>query len=43
MGDKSPKAKDKSRKQDTAEKNQKALAAKAKMSPPPVFPGNRSK
>jgi hypothetical protein len=30
MGDKSPKAKDKSRKQDTADKNQKAQVAKAK-------------
>ena len=35
MGDKSPKAKDKSKKQDTAGKNQKAMAAKAKMAPPP--------
>jgi hypothetical protein len=43
MGDKSPKAKDKSRKQDTADKNQKALAAKAKMSPSPVFPGKNNK
>ena len=43
MGDKSPKAKDKSRKQDTADKNQKALAAKAKMSPSPVFPGKKAK
>jgi hypothetical protein len=36
MGDKSPKAKDKSRKQDTAGKNQKAAAAKSKMAPPPA-------
>jgi hypothetical protein len=43
MGDKSPKAKDKSRKQDTADKNQKALAAKAKMSPSPAFPGKKAK
>jgi hypothetical protein len=43
MGDKSPKAKDKSRKQDTADKNQRALAAKAKMSPPPAFPGKKAK
>jgi hypothetical protein len=43
MGDKSPKAKDKSRKQDTADKNQKALAAKAKMSLSPVFPGKKAK
>jgi hypothetical protein len=31
MGDKSPKAKDKSRKQDAADKKQKGEAAKAKM------------
>ena len=43
MGDKSPKAKDKSRKQDTADKNERALAAKAKMSPSPVFPGKKTK
>jgi hypothetical protein len=43
MGDKSPKAKDKSRKQDTADKNQKAVAAKAKMAPPPAFPGKKAK
>jgi hypothetical protein len=43
MGDKSPKSKDRSRKQDTANKNQKALAAKAKMSPSPVFSGKNSK
>jgi hypothetical protein len=43
MGDKSPKAKDKSRKQDTTDKNQRALAAKAKMSPSPVFPGKKTK
>ena len=43
MGDKSPKAKDKSRKQDTADKNQKAMDAKAKMSPSPVFPGKKNK
>jgi hypothetical protein len=43
MGDKSPKAKDKSRKQDTAEKKQKELAAKAKMSPSPVSSGMKTK
>jgi hypothetical protein len=43
MGDKSPKAKDKSRKQDAADKNQRALAAKAKMSPSPVFSGKNAK
>ena len=43
MGDKSPKAKDKSRKQDTADKNQKAQAAKAKMSASPVFSGKNTK
>ncbi len=41
MGDKSPKAKDKSRKQDIADRNQKLLAAKAKLSPSPVFPGKK--
>ena len=39
MGDKSPKAKDKSRKQDSANKNQKAQAAKARLSLSPVFSG----
>ena len=43
MGDKSPKAKDKSRKQDIAEKNQKLLAAKAKLSVSAVFPGKKTK
>jgi hypothetical protein len=43
MGDKSPKAKDRSRKQDTADKNQKAQAAKAKQLPAPVFPGKKPK
>jgi hypothetical protein len=42
-GDKSPKAKDKSRKQDPADKNQKALAANVKMSLSPVFPGKKAK
>ncbi len=35
MGDKSPKAKDKSKKQDTAGKNQKKAAAVAKATPAP--------
>ena len=43
MGDKSPKAKDKSRKQDIADSNQKFLAAKAKMSVSAVFPGTKTK
>ena len=43
MGDKSPKAKDKSRKQDIADRNQKLLAAKAKMSVSAVFPGTKTK
>jgi hypothetical protein len=40
MGDKSPKSKDKSRKQDVADKNQKATAAKAKM---PMSAGKKTK
>ena len=43
MGDKSPKAKDKSRKQDIADRSQKLLAAKAKMSVSTVFPGKKTK
>jgi hypothetical protein len=43
MGDKSPKAKERSRKQDTADKNQKAMATKAKQSPALVFPGTKPK
>jgi len=34
MGDKSPKAKDKNKKQDKAGKDQKATAAKTKANPP---------
>jgi hypothetical protein len=34
MGDKSPKAKDKAKKQDTASKNQKQALAAAKAAPP---------
>jgi hypothetical protein len=36
MGDKSPKAKDRAKKQDTADKNQKKAAAVAKATPPPA-------
>jgi hypothetical protein len=43
MGDKSPKSKDRSRKQDAADKSQKALAAKAKMTPSPGFPGGKAR
>jgi hypothetical protein len=35
MGDKSPKSKDRQKKQDTADKNQKKAAAKAKATPSP--------
>jgi hypothetical protein len=38
MGDKSPKAKDKARKQDTAGKKQKKAAAFAKAHPAPAAP-----
>ena len=41
MGDKSPKAKDKAKKQDTADKNQKNAAAFAKAHPVP--PGGEKK
>jgi len=41
MGDKSPKAKDKSRKQDAADKRQKEVAAKAKMPLSPAGSGKR--
>jgi hypothetical protein len=43
MGDKSPKAKDKSKKQDAAGKNQRAMDAKAKMAPPLVAAGKKNK
>jgi hypothetical protein len=36
MGDKSPKAKDRAKKQDTADKNHKKAAAVAKANPPPA-------
>ncbi|HTE52592.1 MAG TPA: hypothetical protein VK698_17190 [Kofleriaceae bacterium] len=38
MGDRSPKAKDKAKKQDTAGKSQKKAAAFAKAHPVPVSP-----
>ncbi|XXT15954.1 hypothetical protein WME94_37480 [Sorangium sp. So ce429] len=43
MGDKSPKAKDRQKKQDTAEKNQKKAAAVAKASPAPAAPTKKGK
>jgi hypothetical protein len=42
MGDKSPKAKDKQKKQDTAEKNQKKSAAVTKQTPTPA-PAKKAK
>ena len=41
MGDKSPKAKDKSKKQDAVGKNQKAAAAAIKAAPPPQGAGKK--
>ncbi len=41
MGDKSPKAKEKAKKQDTADKNQKKAAANAKASS--AAPGKKTK
>jgi hypothetical protein len=38
MGDKSPKSKERQRKQDTTQKNQKKAAAFAKANPAPVNP-----
>jgi len=43
MGDKSPKAKDKHKKQETAGKNQKKAAAFAKTHPAPSAPGKKGK
>jgi hypothetical protein len=43
VGDKSPKAKDKSKKQDTADKKQKKAAAFAKANPPSTGSAKRSK
>lgn len=43
MGDKSPKAKDKSKKQDTANKDQKKKDAVAKQTPAPTGAGKKGK
>ncbi len=43
MGDKSPKAKDKHKKQDTADKNQKKATAIAKANPVPGAPVKKGK
>jgi hypothetical protein len=43
MGDKSPKAKDKHKKQDTADKNQKKAAAITKQTPAPAAPVKKGK
>jgi hypothetical protein len=43
MGDKSPKAKDKAKKQDTADKNQKRAAAVAKAAPPAPGAGKKGR
>jgi len=43
MCDKSPKAKDKQKKQDTADKNQKKSAAITKQTPAPAAPAKKGK
>jgi len=43
MGDKSPKSKDRKKKQDTAAKDQKATAAYAKANPAPILPFDKKK
>jgi len=43
MGDKSPKSKDKKKKQDTADKNQKKAADFAKTNPAPGAPVKKGK
>lgn len=43
MGDKSPKSKDKKKKQDTADKNQKKADAFAKANPAPGAPAKKGK
>jgi hypothetical protein len=43
MGDKSPKANERKKKQDKAEKNQKQADAYAKAHPVPVVPGKKGK
>ena len=43
MGDRSPKSKDKQKKQDTAQKSQKKAAAFAKMNPALALPRKKGK
>lgn len=43
MGDKSPKSKDRQKKQDTAGKSQKASAAAVKAKPAPAVPAKKGK
>ena len=43
MGDKSPKSKDKKKKQETVDKNQKKAAAIAKANPAPGVPAKKGK
>jgi hypothetical protein len=43
MGDKSPKSKDKKKKQEAADKNQKKATAFAKANPAPGAPGKKGK
>lgn len=43
MGDKSPKSKDKQKKQDTANKNQKKADAVKKATPAPAAPAKKGK
>ena len=43
MGDKSPKSKDKQKKQDTAGKDQKKVAATKKAAPAPAAPAKKGK
>ena len=43
MGDKSPKANERKKKQDTAEKNQKKASAYSKAHPNPAVPGKKGK
>ncbi len=43
MGDKSPKSKERQKKQDAAEKNQKKADAFAKVRPAPTVPGKQGK
>jgi hypothetical protein len=43
MGDRSPKSKDRQKKQDAADKNQKKAAALAKANPAPAVPGKKGR